>query len=116
MRHWKVVGWDGMQKIYEQSFPLSAFTENQIKVFLQRLVCRDLTPDEIAELNLDADQVRTYDSDELWSYEIGFKSKLANNRVSINAAAFYIDWSDTLQNILMLVLSACVLQERFRLS
>ena len=58
-----------------------------------------LCGDEIAALNLDPDGLRSYDSDDLWSYEVGFKSNIADNRVSINAAAFYIDWNDTLQNV-----------------
>ena len=58
-----------------------------------------LCGDEIADLNLNPDALRTYDSDELWSYEVGIKTNLADNRVQINAAAFFIDWEDTLQNI-----------------
>ena len=54
---------------------------------------------EIAALNLDPDGLRSYDSDDLWSYEVGVKSNLADNRVSVNAAAFFIDWNDTLQNV-----------------
>ena len=54
---------------------------------------------EIADLNLNPQALQTYDSDELWSYEVGVKSNLADNRVTINAAAFFIDWEDTLQNI-----------------
>ena len=30
----------------------------------------------------------------LWSYEIGFKSEWLDNRLRINAAAFFLDWSD----------------------
>ena len=35
-----------------------------------------------------------YDSDALWNYEVGFKTELANNRVVLNGAAYYIDWED----------------------
>lgn len=56
-----------------------------------------LCGDELAEVGLDPDALRTYDSDELWSYELGVKSTLADNRVSLNAAVFFIDWSDALQ-------------------
>ena len=30
----------------------------------------------------------------LWSYEVGFKSELANNEVTIEGALYYNDWSD----------------------
>ena len=32
--------------------------------------------------------------EQLWSYEVGFKSELFGNRLRLNAAAFYLDWSD----------------------
>ena len=38
-----------------------------------------------------------YDSDELWSYELGAKFSLANNRFSLNTSVFYIDWTDIQQ-------------------
>ncbi|WP_195891511.1 TonB-dependent receptor [Luminiphilus syltensis] len=56
-----------------------------------------LCGDELDAVGLNPDDLRTYDSDELWSYEAGIKSKLANNRVSLNAAVFFIDWQDSLQ-------------------
>ncbi len=56
-----------------------------------------LCGDELAEVGLNPDELRTYDSDDLWSYEAGIKSTLADNRVSLNAAVFFIDWSDALQ-------------------
>lgn len=52
---------------------------------------------EIEDLNIDVDGTRTYDSDELWSYELGVKSTLADNRVSLNAAVYFIDWTDVQQ-------------------
>ena len=36
----------------------------------------------------------TYGPDSLWNYELGTKSVLRQGRLMINAAAFYIDWSD----------------------
>ena len=56
-----------------------------------------LCGDELDRVGLDPDSLRTYDSDDLWSYEVGVKSTLANNTVSLNAAAFFIDWQDALQ-------------------
>lgn len=35
---------------------------------------------------------QSFQPDTLWNYEIGTKLGLFNNRLSINAAAFYIDW------------------------
>lgn len=52
---------------------------------------------EIDALNINPDETRTYDSDELWSYELGVKSTLANNRVTLNAAVYFIDWTDIQQ-------------------
>jgi outer membrane receptor protein involved in Fe transport len=37
--------------------------------------------------------------DSLWSYEIGSKSRFLDNRVSLNLAAFYVDWRNIQQDI-----------------
>jgi len=52
---------------------------------------------ELDELGIDPSNATTYDSDSLWSYELGFKSSLADNRVTLNGAVFFIDWSDVQQ-------------------
>ena len=41
----------------------------------------------------------TFDSDSLWSYEVGSKSNFFNNRLSINASAFYVKWKNIPQDI-----------------
>lgn len=41
----------------------------------------------------------SFDSDKLWSYEVGSKSRLLGNRLSVNLAAFYIDWNKLQQDI-----------------
>jgi iron complex outermembrane recepter protein len=46
----------------------------------------------------------TYSSDSLWSYEIGSKNKLFENRLQIDASAFHVDWKNIQQSVL---LSAC---------
>ena len=56
-----------------------------------------LCGDELDEKGINPDEVVTYDSDSLWSYEAGFKSKLADNRVSLNASVYLIKWSDIAQ-------------------
>ena len=35
-----------------------------------------------------------YDSEEIWAYEVGYKSMWRNNSVRFNAAAFYYDYTD----------------------
>jgi outer membrane receptor protein involved in Fe transport len=40
-----------------------------------------------------------YAPDSLWSYELGSKSKLLNNRMTLNVAAFYIDWKHLQQTV-----------------
>ncbi len=52
---------------------------------------------ELDALGIDPSNATTYDSDSLWSYELGFKSTLADNRVTLNGAVFFIDWSDIQQ-------------------
>jgi iron complex outermembrane recepter protein len=37
---------------------------------------------------------KTFKADSLWSYEIGSKNVLADDRVTIAASAFYVDWSN----------------------
>jgi iron complex outermembrane recepter protein len=40
-----------------------------------------------------------YSSDSLWSYEIGAKNVLFNDRMQINSSVFYIDWKNIQQNV-----------------
>ena len=41
----------------------------------------------------------TYLPDSLWSYEAGSKSRFMNNRVTFNAAAFYVKWNNIQQGV-----------------
>jgi outer membrane receptor protein involved in Fe transport len=41
----------------------------------------------------------TYDSDSVWSYEIGSKSRFADDRVLLNASAYLIRWRQIQQNV-----------------
>lgn len=36
----------------------------------------------------------TFDPEELWNYEVGVKADLLDQRLRLNLAAFYMDWSD----------------------
>lgn len=42
-----------------------------------------------------------FDSDSLWSYEVGTKSRLLDNHLSLNGAVYYIDWKNIQQTILL---------------
>ncbi|MDX1571098.1 MAG: TonB-dependent receptor, partial [Xanthomonadales bacterium] len=42
---------------------------------------------------------QSYESDDLWSYEIGSKSRWLDDRLSFNAAIYHIDWSDAQQKV-----------------
>jgi outer membrane receptor protein involved in Fe transport len=44
---------------------------------------------------------RTYNSDSLWSYEIGAKNSFANGRVEIDGSIYYIDWSQIQQKVVL---------------
>jgi iron complex outermembrane recepter protein len=41
----------------------------------------------------------TFDSDSLWSYEVGTKSRFLDNRLSVNASAFIVKWKNIQQDI-----------------
>lgn len=42
-----------------------------------------------------------FGSDSLWSYEIGSKNTWFDNRLSINGTAYYLDWSDTADVVIL---------------
>ncbi len=44
--------------------------------------------------NLKSSAGKSYDSEFAWNYEVGVKSLWFEDRLSINLAAFYIDWSE----------------------
>ncbi len=48
---------------------------------------------ELKSLGLNAAPA-SFGADSLWSYEVGNKSRFLDNRLSINAAAYYIDWNN----------------------
>lgn len=41
----------------------------------------------------------SYDSDSVWSYEIGAKGRFWDRRISVAASAYYIDWNNIQQNV-----------------
>lgn len=55
--------------------------------------------EDLAAIGLTLDDVLSYKSDTLWSYEIGAKSRFADGRLSVSSAAFQIDWSKIQQSV-----------------
>lgn len=53
---------------------------------------------DLAALGLTAAPA-TFQPDSLWSYEVGTKSRLLDNRVNLNLSAYYINWSNIQQDI-----------------
>ncbi len=54
---------------------------------------------DLANAGLSASQVASFKSDDLWSYELGFKSSFADRRFTLNGAGFVIDWKNIQQQI-----------------
>jgi outer membrane receptor protein involved in Fe transport len=55
----------------------------------------------LGEIGVTPEQARRYESDSLWNYELGAKTSWLENRLTVNAAVFYIDWKDIQQNVLL---------------
>ncbi len=53
------------------------------------------------DLGYTPEGIRTYESDDLWSYEIGAKNNFADGRLSVSGAAFQVDWSQIQQQVVL---------------
>ncbi len=51
--------------------------------------------------NITLAQTRSFNSDSLWNYELGTKTTWLDHRLTFDAAAFYIDWKNIQQEILL---------------
>lgn len=49
------------------------------------------------------DNLKFFDEEEMWSYEAGFKTSWLDNKLILNASAFYLDWSNIQVNSQVLV-------------
>lgn len=56
---------------------------------------------QLNALGLSKADGRTYDSDKLWSYELGAKFGAADQRYTFNASAFYVDFDELQQRVLL---------------
>jgi outer membrane receptor protein involved in Fe transport len=54
---------------------------------------------DLANAGLTAAQIASFKSDNLWSYELGFKSSFFDRRFTLNGAGFWIDWSNIQQQV-----------------
>ncbi|WP_380055564.1 hypothetical protein ACFE33_00665 [Falsihalocynthiibacter sp. SS001] len=52
LRTWHVLGWNGTDKIYEQNFRHYDFSDKQMKELLQRLLCRQMSEQEVANATM----------------------------------------------------------------
>jgi len=55
---------------------------------------------ELATLGLSKPSL-TYNPDHLWSYEAGTKTTWFDNRLSVNASGYYVDWSQVQQSFFL---------------
>ena len=51
--------------------------------------------------NISLADTRSFKSDSLWNYELGAKSAWFDHRLSVDGAAFYIDWKNIQQEVLL---------------
>ena len=49
---------------------------------------------DLAALGFSREDVKTFDPDTLWSYELGVKSSHLDGRVTLNGATYYTKWDD----------------------
>ncbi len=60
-----------------------------------------LVRQDLATLGLPPTIPASYKPDSLWSYEVGSKSRLWGGKLNLNLAAFYIDWKDIQQDVVL---------------
>jgi iron complex outermembrane recepter protein len=56
---------------------------------------------DVAALGLSQSQLTKYNSDHLWNYEVGAKSRWLDRRLTVNGALYYIDWTAVQQQIVL---------------
>jgi len=56
-------------------------------------------PEALAQLGLTPEQVRAYKSDSVWNYEVGAKTSWLDQTLTVDGAAYYIDWKNLQQSV-----------------
>lgn len=59
----------------------------------------DFCQADLSALGRTQDDTEQFDSDTLWSYEVGAKRRIAGGRLNVSAAGFQIDWSNIQQQV-----------------
>ncbi len=59
----------------------------------------DLIQNGYVDENGDPIQPQTYDSDSVWSYELGAKSRLFGGRLYLDGSIYHVEWSDIQANV-----------------
>lgn len=62
---------------------------------------QDLVDFGYVDSNGDPLQPFTYSSDSVWSYELGTKNRLFENRLLVDASVYYIEWEDIQTNLFL---------------
>lgn len=71
-RFWTIVGYDAGIKSFEQTIPVDAISESQVKTVLQRLAARSLTEEEVISASLGSERDGPLDLQELDGEDFGF--------------------------------------------
>jgi outer membrane receptor protein involved in Fe transport len=62
---------------------------------------------ELASLGYPGGRPKLYNSDSVWSYELGLKTRVADGRLGIQGSAYQIDWKNIQQSV---ALNSCGFQ------
>lgn len=98
----------GVQSLVDQAAGSAPLSERTFKAFLPKIgVEMAWTPDLATSFvvqrgyrsggsssNTARSQVFPYDPEYTWNYELSLRSRWLNGRLTLNANAFYIDWTD----------------------
>jgi iron complex outermembrane receptor protein len=80
------------EKTFEALLPKFALTYNITDSF--RTYVSAARGFKSGGFNLNSEPGDAFNAEYTWNYELGFKSELADNKVQLNAALFYIEWQD----------------------
>ncbi|TAK51660.1 MAG: TonB-dependent receptor [Gammaproteobacteria bacterium] len=89
----------GLQYRFDEDRMLYATAAEGFRIGGVNLFPADVCADDLEDLGLTASELGSYDSDQLWSYEVGMRSRWPAHGVALSVAGYRIDWSDLQQTI-----------------